>query len=166
MEDITHRGRCADLLMGATGYLRSLMYFGCNVCFVSLPLFVPNIASEMGSFTQVQSNGLTVIPYIVCWVAIVACAFIFDRLRLPGPFGVGITIIAAIGYILLTTQPAIGARYLSRFFTRQIFLSVAILIFWVSNMHARLQESRRVRCVDGAWTVWSCSRDQRVPVLR
>ena len=130
--------------MGATGYLRSLMYFGCNVCFGSLPLFVPTIISKMGSFTQVQSNGLSVIPYIVCWVAIVACAFISDRLGLRGPFVVGITIIAAIGYILLATQTGVGVRYLSLFFTRQIFVSVAVVIFWVSNTHATLQESRRV----------------------
>ncbi|KAJ4061127.1 hypothetical protein NW756_001117 [Fusarium oxysporum] len=33
-------------------YVPGLMYFSCNVCFGSLPLFIPTIISEMGTFNH------------------------------------------------------------------------------------------------------------------
>lgn len=39
-------------------YMTSLMYFGCNVTFATLPVFLPTIISEMDSFTSIQPNSL------------------------------------------------------------------------------------------------------------
>lgn len=112
------------------------MYFGCNVCFASLPLFVPTIISEMGAFTQIQSNGLSAPPYVLCWIAIIVCAIVSDRVQLRGPFVVGAALIAAIGYILLATQETVAVRYFGMFLATQIFVSVALILTWVGNTHA------------------------------
>lgn len=48
------------------------MYFSCNVSFASLPLFLPTIISQMGTFTQIQSNGLSAPPYVFCFFVILA----------------------------------------------------------------------------------------------
>lgn len=53
-------------LLDWRSYIPPLCYFGCNVCFASLPLFIPTIISEMGVFTQIQSNGLSAPPYSKC----------------------------------------------------------------------------------------------------
>ncbi|KAL4895141.1 major facilitator superfamily domain-containing protein [Aspergillus ambiguus] len=123
-------------LLDYKSYPPALMYFGCNVCFASLPLFVPTIISEMGAFTEIQSNGLSAPPYVLCWIMIVACAVVSDRINLRGPFVVGAALVAAIGYILLATQTVVAVRYFGLFLATQIFVSVALILTWVGNTHA------------------------------
>ncbi|GAB1215288.1 hypothetical protein ATERTT37_004474 [Aspergillus terreus] len=123
-------------LTTATGYPPALMYFGCNVCFASLPLFVPTIISQMGAFTEIQSNGLSAPPYVLCWIMIIVCAVVSDRVHLRGPFVVGAALVAAIGYILLATQTVVAVRYFGMFLATQIFVSVALVLTWVGNTHA------------------------------
>lgn len=112
------------------------MYFGCNVCFASLPLFVPTIISQMGVFTDIQANGLSAPPYLLCFISIVTCAFISDRVGVRGPFVAGAALIAAIGYILLGTSKVVAVRYFGLFLATIIFTSVALLLSWVANTHA------------------------------
>ncbi|EXK48047.1 hypothetical protein FOMG_01188 [Fusarium oxysporum f. sp. melonis 26406] len=82
-------------------YVPGLMYFSCNVCFGSLPLFVPTIISEMGTFNHQESNGLSAPPYALCFVTILACAFASDRAKLRGPFVAAAAIVSTVGYCLL-----------------------------------------------------------------
>ncbi|KAE9374903.1 MFS general substrate transporter [Stipitochalara longipes BDJ] len=123
-------------LLDYRSYIPPLIYFGCNVCFASLPLFVPTIISEMGAFTAIQSNGLSAPPYVLCFISIVACAFISDRVGVRGPFVAGAGLVAAIGYILLATQKTVAVRYFGFFLATIIFTSVALVLSWVSNTHA------------------------------
>jgi MFS family permease len=123
-------------LLDWRSYLPPLIYFGCNVCFASLPLFVPTIISEMGAFTLIQSNGLSAPPYVLCFISIVVCAFISDRVGVRGPFVAGAGLVAAIGYIILATQKTVAVRYFGIFLATIIFTSVALTLSWVSNTHA------------------------------
>jgi MFS family permease len=122
--------------MSHAGYLPALMYFGCNVCFASLPLFIPTIISEMGAFSAVQSNGLSAPPYVLCFLCIVGTSFISDRVGFRGPFVAGAALIAAIGYILLATSTVVAVRYFGIFLAVMIFVSVALVLTWVGNTHA------------------------------
>lgn len=117
------------------------MYFGCNVCFASLPLFVPTIISEMGAFSRVQSNGLSAPPYVLCFIVIIACTFISDRTHVRGPFVTATALVAAIGFILLGTNSTVAVRYFAFFLATQIFVSTALVITWVGNTHST--ESKR-----------------------
>ncbi|PGH11312.1 hypothetical protein AJ79_04928 [Helicocarpus griseus UAMH5409] len=117
-------------------YLPPLIYFGSNVCFGSLPLFVPTIISEMGAFTSIQSNGLSAPPYILCFLAIIATSHLSDRLSLRGPFVAASGLIAAVGYICLATSTTVAVRYFGLFLAVQIFVSVAVILTWVGNTHA------------------------------
>lgn len=123
-------------LLDWRSYIPPICYFGCNVCFASLPLFIPTIISEMGLFTQIQSNGLSAPPYVLRFVSIVACAFVSDRVGVRGPFVAGAALVAAVGYIILATQDSVGVRYFGFFLATIIFTSVALLLSWVSNTHA------------------------------
>src|SRR6202012_3311911 len=107
-----------------------------NVCFASLPLFVPTIISEMGSFSTIQSNGLSAPPYVLCWMAIVGVSFISDRLQMRGIFVAGPALLAAVGYIILGTTTGTGPRYFALFLSVLIFVSVAMTLTWVGNTHA------------------------------
>ncbi|KAI0425743.1 retrograde regulation protein 2 [Xylaria sp. FL1042] len=116
-------------------YLTGVMYFGCNVSFASLPLFVPSIIAEIGSFSRIQANGLSAPPYLLTFILIIACSFISDRIRMRGPFVCFFGIVSAVGFLLLATTKGVVPRYLGVYFAITIFVCVAILIPWVSNTH-------------------------------
>lgn len=126
----------SDTTNASQGYIPGLIYFCINVCFASLPLFVPTIISEMGAFTAIQSNGLSAPPYLLCWVMIVAIAYLSDRLNIRGPFVALPGLVAAVGYILLATSDTVAVRYFGLFLATQIFISVAMVLTWVGNTHA------------------------------
>jgi len=112
------------------------MYFGCNVCFASLPLFIPTIISEMGAFTTIQSNGLSSPPYVLTFIIMVSTSYISDRLRIRGPFVAAAAMTSAIGYICLATSTSVGVRYFGIMLTPIVFTSSALILSWVSNSHA------------------------------
>jgi|SRR5688572_18668025 hypothetical protein len=125
------------------------MYFSCNVCFGSLPLFIPTIISDMGTFDHQASNGLSAPPYLLCFFTILACAFASDHVELRGPFVAAAAIVSTVGYCLLGTLETVAARYVGVFLSVQIFVSISILLPWVSSVHHT--ESKRA----GGWTIFA-----------
>ena len=109
----------------------------CNtVSFASLPLFLPTIVSEMGSFTEIESNGVTAPPYLLCFIVIIAVSIVSDRLRMRGPFCALSALLSAIGFILLGTTDTIGPRYLGCFMAVLIFVTTSIVLVWNSNSNS------------------------------
>ena len=117
------------------------MYFSCNVSFAALPLFLPTIISEIGTFTTIQSNGLSAPPYLLCFFTIIGLTFLSDKLRMRGPFCGGAALVAAIGFILQATVEDGAVRYSATFLSVNIFCSVALLLAWTANLHGT--ESKR-----------------------
>lgn len=128
-------------------FLPAIMYFSCNVSFSSLPLFVPTIISEMGSFTTVASEGLSGPPYALCFFVILIFCWLSDRYKMRGPFVFASGLIAAVGFIINATVTSSGPRYFSIFLSVQIFAAVALLLAWTANLHAT--ESQR----SGGYTI-------------
>jgi MFS family permease len=110
-----------------------LMYFGCNVTFASLPVFLPTIIAEMGSFSSIQSNGLTAPPYVFCFFIIIICAFASDKVHNRGYFVAGNALLAAIGFLIMAMTSKTAVRYFAIFLCSLIFVSVAIILAWVTN---------------------------------
>ncbi|KAI0969030.1 retrograde regulation protein 2 [Xylaria arbuscula] len=125
----------AEAFKDYRSYITGVMYFGCNVSFASLPLFVPSIIAQIGSFSRIQANGLSAPPYLLTFILIIACSYISDRVRLRGPFVCFFGIVSAIGFLLLATTEGAVPRYLGVYLAITIFVCVAILIPWVSNSH-------------------------------
>lgn len=94
------------------GYLPAIMYFSVNVSFASLPLFVPTIVSEIGTFTTVQAQGLSAPPYALCFFVILGVCWMTDKFRIKGPFITAAALVAAVGFILLATCKSPVARYI------------------------------------------------------
>ncbi len=117
------------------------MYFSINVSFASLPLFVPTIISEMGSFSKIQSNGLSAPPYLLCVFVIVFVCWLSDHFKLRGPICAAMAMIAAIGFIIQATVKTTGARYFAIFLSVEVFACVSLTLAWVANIHAT--ESKR-----------------------
>jgi hypothetical protein len=122
-------------------WIPGLCYFGCNVSYASLPLFVPTIISDMGTWDKAQSNGLSAPPYLLCFFYINLVCYLSDRFKVRGPFCALSATIGAIGFIILATTTGSGVRYFAIFMAVQIFASVALLLAWTANIHAT--ESKR-----------------------
>ncbi|CAN8105712.1 unnamed protein product [Discula destructiva] len=147
-----HNGlRVKELLAGLRdwrSFVTGIIYFGCNVSFASLPLFVPSIIAEIGIFSSLQANGLSAPPYLLCFFVILAVNFTADKMRIRGPFVSFFGLVAAVGFILLATTTNGVARYIGVYLAILIFVSVSLMMSWVSNMHST--ESKRT----GGWTVF------------
>ncbi|EMC93083.1 hypothetical protein BAUCODRAFT_77488 [Baudoinia panamericana UAMH 10762] len=128
-------------------FIPAFCYFGCNVSYASLPLFVPTIISEMGKFSPATSNGLSAPPYLACFFVIIILCFFSDYFKMRGPFCALAASLGAIGFIIQATCTTTGVRYFGIFLSVQIFASVALLLAWVANIHAT--ESKRA----GGYTV-------------
>lgn len=122
-------------------FLPAMMYFGYNVSFASLPLFLPTIISEIGTFSAIQSNGLSAPPYLFVFFTIIGITFLSDRLRMRGPFVLLCSWVAAIGFILQASTSNVVPRYVGTYLAVQIFVCVPLTLAWVANIHAT--ESKR-----------------------
>ena len=108
---------------------------------------MPTIIVEMGTFSDIQSNGLSAPPYLFCFFYIILVTWLSDRFKMRGPFCAFTGLISGIGFIINATTTTTGPRYFSIFLSVLIFASVALLLAWVANIHAT--ESRRA----GGYTV-------------
>ncbi|KAK5117969.1 hypothetical protein LTR62_004013 [Meristemomyces frigidus] len=139
-----HGLRLKEVLEGVRdpkSWIPGLMYFGCNVSFASLPLFVPTIISSLGKWDKAQSNGLSAPPYLLCFFYIIGVCYLSDRLKMRGPFVALSATLGAIGFIILGVAKTTAVRYFAIFLSVQIFASVALLLAWTANIHAT--ESKR-----------------------
>lgn len=122
--------------------------FSTNVSFASLPLFLPTIISEMGSFDTLTANGLSAPPYVLSFILIIAVTFLSDKFRARGPFSALFAVVAAIGYLVLALTSATAGRYFSCFLIVTIFVSVALNLVWNANTNEN--ESKRA---GGVWII-------------
>lgn len=109
------------------------MYFSCNVSFSSLPVFLPTILSEMG-FSSINAQGLSAPPYFLAFLLVIATTYIADRTQQRGLVIFVLSLIGALGYILLGATSATGPRYTGVFFAAAgIFPAIANILPWVLN---------------------------------
>lgn len=76
------------------------MYFSCNVSFSSLPVFLPTILNEMG-FSSIHAQGLSAPPYFLAFLVVILSTYIADRTQQRGLVIMFLSVLGAIGYILL-----------------------------------------------------------------
>ncbi|KAI9722552.1 MAG: hypothetical protein M1828_004547 [Chrysothrix sp. TS-e1954] len=122
-------------------YIPALMYFSVNVSFASLPLFLPTIISDIGVFSEIQSQGLSAPPYLLAFIFIILCSFLSDYFRTRSVFITIAAIVAGVGFIMLGAGTSAATRYAGTFLATQIFVCVSLLLSWTANLSA--SESRR-----------------------
>lgn len=109
------------------------MYFSCNVSFASLPVFLPTILSEMG-FTRLNAQGLSAPPYFLAFLLVIATTYIADRTQQRGLMIMCLSVIGAVGYIMLATTSATGPRYAGVYFAAAgVFPCIGNILPWVIN---------------------------------
>jgi dipeptide/tripeptide permease len=109
------------------------MYFSCNVSFSSLPVFLPTILSEMG-FTRLTAQGLSAPPYFLAFLLVIITTYIADRTQQRGLMITTLSVIGAVGYIMLATTSSTGPRYAGVFLAAAgVFPCIGNILPWVLN---------------------------------
>lgn len=129
-------------------WMFALSNFSTNVSFASLPLFLPTIISEMGAFSTLTSNGLSAPPCLLSFSAIIASAFLCDRLRVRGPVAAAFASVAAAGYLVLALTSDVAPRYTGVFLVVLVFVTVAVVLVWNANTNET--DSKRA---GGVWII-------------
>jgi len=110
-----------------------MMYFSCNVSFSSLPVFLPTILTQMG-FSAIDAQGLSAPPYFLSFLVVISSTFIADRTGQRGFIITVLSLVGAIGYILLAATSATSIRYFGVYLAAAgIFPSIINILPWVLN---------------------------------
>ena len=120
-------------LLDLKNYFTALMYFSCNVSFSSLPVFLPTILTEMG-FSPIHSQGLSAPPYFLAFIVVISSTYVADRTQQRALVVIVLSLIGAIGYILLAVCSSTGPRYTGVFLAASgIFAAITNILPWVAN---------------------------------
>lgn len=98
----------------------------------TLSLFLPSIIKELG-YTAAQAQLLTVPPYAIATILTVVVAYFAEKTHKRGPFILGSSSIAIIGYLILLSTPKgrPGVSYTGTIFAAAgIYPSTAIVLSW------------------------------------
>ncbi|PLB55397.1 MFS general substrate transporter [Aspergillus steynii IBT 23096] len=120
-------------LLDVKAWLVALMYFSCNVSFSSLPVFLPTILKDMG-FTSINAQGLTAPPYFLSFLLTIATTWLADRFQQRGLMIAFLSIVGAVGYVILATCTTVGVRYLGVFLAAAgVFPCIGNILPWSLN---------------------------------
>ncbi|CRG87008.1 putative transporter C1002,16c [Talaromyces islandicus] len=119
----------------------ALMYFGANVSYASLPVYLPTILSAMG-YSSINAQGLSAPPYFVAFLFALITTYIADRTQQRGWMLFVTSIVGGIGYIILATVTTVGVRYFAVFLAAAgVFSTIPNIIAWTLNNQG--SDSRR-----------------------
>ncbi len=125
------RGDAAKALRDPLPWLNSLMLFGINVSYSSLPVFLPQILADSG-FTSIHAQGLTAPPYLAGFCVSLAALWLSDRTQRRASFLIFFYALCASGYIALTQLTHSWARYAMIFpIAMSLFALLATLYMWL-----------------------------------
>lgn len=117
------------------------MYFGINVSFASLPVFLPAILKGMG-YSSIDAQGLTAPPYIFTAIMDLLAAWFSDKIMQRGLCITALASTSAAGFLILALCSVTGVKYFAVFLAAGgIFPCVALTLSWLSNNQG--SESKR-----------------------
>lgn len=101
-----------------------------------LAYFQPSIVKSFG-YSPRMAQLVSVPPFAVGFLAMLATSYISDRYRARGPTAMAMACVATAGYTMFRTCSAISARYFSLFLSTAGIYSVSPTIFaWIANNSA------------------------------
>ena len=127
----------SQTLKDPKSYFTAAMFFGCNVAFSSLPVFLPTLIQEMG-FSALASQALSAPPYLVAFLMVLVTAWLSDRLRSRSTFVIFHALLAALGYAMMAVAGSVHARPMVRYAgvypaAAGFFSAITIIITWTIN---------------------------------
>ena len=123
----------AVTLIDTKAWLNSFMYFGTNVSYASLPLFLPTILKDMG-YSAIDSQGLSAPPYFVSFILAITITYIGDRTQQRGFIIMFTATLGGVGYTVLATVKSIGVRYFAVYLAAAgVFPTIPNILAWTMS---------------------------------
>ncbi|KAI0125646.1 major facilitator superfamily transporter [Xylariales sp. AK1849] len=116
-------------------WLGMVIYMGCDMPLYAFSLFLPSIVQELGwSGSVIQSQLLSVPPYVLAALLTVAVGFIADRTRQRGLCNIAVSIVGIAGFAMLIGAQSPGVRYAGTFLgALGIYPCISNTITWMAN---------------------------------
>lgn len=106
------------------------MYFGANVSFSSLPVYLPTILAKIG-YTSINAQGLSAPPYFVAFLCALITTYIADKTQQRGLMVITTSVVGGIGYVILATVVTAGVRYFAVFLAAAgVFSTIPNILAW------------------------------------
>ncbi|BGP45710.1 hypothetical protein JCM10450v2_001540 [Rhodotorula kratochvilovae] len=116
-------------------YITALIYFSANVSYSSLPVFLPTILSEMG-YSSIRAQGLSAPPYLASFCVILLVTWLADRLGDRTVLMIPLSLVGAVGYLVLALVETTGVRYFAIFLCAcGIFPVIGLALPLTASMH-------------------------------
>ncbi|KAK8170119.1 major facilitator superfamily domain-containing protein [Phyllosticta citrichinensis] len=111
----------------------SLNFFAIITPIYSFSLFLPTIIKTLG-YTSVKAQLFTVPPNIGGFFSVLIVGHYSDKLKVRGPFMVGLALLAIIGYIMQIASEKPLTRYGGTFFVAAgVFPCGPLVMGWLAN---------------------------------
>ncbi|KAJ6476017.1 major facilitator superfamily domain-containing protein [Mycena vitilis] len=115
-------------------YVQIGIYMGLLIPVYAIALFTPTIIQELG-FTAAQAQLLTIPPFAAGCVATILIGFLSDKYNLRGPFIIGPSLLALVGYIVLYTTKSPGAGYAGAVLSAVgVYPTIAVDLAWAGSI--------------------------------
>ncbi|KAH9919550.1 MFS general substrate transporter [Fomitopsis serialis] len=114
-------------------WLQMLMFMTIVAPLVGISLFLPSIINGFGYGTAI-SQLLTVPPYIVATIVLIAVSMWSDHVKLRSPFLFGGLTICLVGFAINISDAAIGVKYFGTFLcVTGSYTSMPGVVSWLGN---------------------------------
>lgn len=121
-------------LLDYKSWIQVAIYIGNLITVYAISLFLPTIIAALG-YANAQAQLLTIPPFVCGCIATIIVGFLSDRYNLRGPFIIGGSFVALLGYIVLYTQTEPGPSYVGTFLAAAgVFPTIAVNLAWAGSM--------------------------------
>ncbi|KAK0188362.1 MFS general substrate transporter [Armillaria mellea] len=125
-----------ETLRDYKSWLQTIIYIGMVMPLNSISIFLPTIINALG-YSASQAQLMTIPPYAIGCVFTIVIGSLSDRFKVRGPFIMGCSLLAILGYVMLyTTNPATlpGVGYAGCILiTCGVFPTVPLMLAWGSG---------------------------------
>lgn len=116
-------------------WLGMAIYMGCDMPLYAFSLFLPTIVAELGwNKSVVQSQLMSVPPYVAAAILTVVIGFVADRTRQRGLCNIVVSIIGIVGFAMLIGSSSSAVKYAGTFLgALGIYPCISNTITWMAN---------------------------------
>ena len=131
----------SDVVAGAkdwTTYAFCVCQYCSNSMLYSFSVFLPTIIRQIGTWSTPQVQALTIPVYSLGAITYVVMGRTSDVLQIRGPFPIGATLTALVGYALLIANRSAGVSFAGCFFVAMgCYTAVGMPLAWLTSNNPR-----------------------------
>jgi sugar phosphate permease len=115
-------------------WLGMIIYMGCDMPLYAFSLFLPSIVKQLGTYSSVHAQLLSVPPYAAAAILTITIGFIADRTKQRGLCNIVVSFLGIAGFAMQLGSQRPGVKYAGTFLgALGIYPCISNTISWMSN---------------------------------